>query len=42
MVGFFCCDFWEEVLKESFVSVAIMVATFRGTMWDVGFKGQRR
>ena len=42
MVGIFGGGFGEEVIKESLVVVAIMVATCRGSMWDVEFKGQRR
>ena len=42
MVGIFGGGFREGSLEESLVVVAIMVATCRGSMWDVGFKGQRR
>ena len=42
MVGIFGGGFGEEAIKESLVVVAIMVATCRGSMWNIEFKGHRR
>ena len=42
MVGIFGCGFGEGTLEESLVVVVIMVATYRGFMQDIEFKGQRR
>ena len=42
MIVIFGGGFEEGTLEESLVVVAIMVATCRGNMLDVEFKGQHR